>query len=274
MKAKLGLLVSLAMLLGACGGGEKSAGAQSVDAPASNGNVPTYRVAIEPIYPPFVMQSPQGQEGFDVDLLNAIAEKEGFKVTYNPTTWSTIFDLLPKGEADIIAGGLTIAEDRKQFMDFTEPYYENATVLVVGKNSTLQNFAEAKGKKIAYQKDTSSVKVLKEQLGEPDKKLGFDSAWLGVKSVMQGEADAMIGESGALGYYTTEYKSENLRIIPDDKLPKEQIAFAVKKGNTELLGKLNKGLSALKADGTYDKLKQKWIDGNSASSQSASDASH
>lgn len=257
MKTKLGLLVSLSLLLGACGGEKQQA--NDTTGNNSNDKVATYRVAIEPVYPPFVLQGPKGQEGFDVDLLNAIAEKEGFKVTYIPTLWDKLFDTLSNGEADILAGGLTIVEERKTFMDFTDPYYENAVVLVVGKNSPIQSFDDAKGKNIAYLVNTSSVKVLKEQFGTPNTKFGFDTAWLTVKSVIQNQSDAAIGDSGAFSYYVNEYKHENLRMIYADKLPKEPNAFAVKKGNNELQAKLNKGLAALKADGTYDKLYQKWI---------------
>lgn len=255
-KMNLSLLIPLAFLLNACGG-ESSGDAQSAN--PSNEQSLTYRVAIEPTYPPFVMQSPQGLEGFDVDLLNAIAEKEGFKVSYTPTLWSKLFDSLPQNEADIIAGGLTVVEERKSFMDFTDPYYENSVVLLVTKDSPIHSFDDAKGKRIAYQQNTSSVNVLKSQFGEPNAKFGFDSPWLAVKSVIKNEADAAIGDSGAFNYYASQYKNENLRMVYATHLSKEPNAFAVKKGNTELLTKLNKGLAALKADGSYDKIYQKWI---------------
>lgn len=261
MKAKLCLFTSIAMLMTACGGEHNHQNSKPADTSAvsANANLPTYRVAIEPLYPPFVQQAPQGAEGFDVDLLNAIAEKEGFKINYVPMPWSGLFASLDNNEADIVAGGMAISEDRQAKMDFTEPYYETEIVLLVDKDSPIQSFENARGKKISYQSGTSTVPVIKSQLGEPNPELASDSAWLSVKDMLSDKSDAAIGHSGSFKYYAHQYQKEGLRVVSNPNLPKEMNAFAIKKGNTELQAKLNKGLAAIKADGTYDKLYQKWM---------------
>ncbi|ULJ67556.1 substrate-binding periplasmic protein [Wielerella bovis] len=252
----------VAVVLSACGGGESQPVASNTPATTTSENGVTYRVAIEETYPPFVQSCPtcpNGAEGFDIDLLNAIAQKEGFQLTYKPVLWEGIFDLPENGGTDIIAGGLSVTDERKTKVDFTDSYYETSTVLAVPQSSSIQSFADAKGKKVAYQVNTSMVDTLRNKVGEPAKDLGFDNAWLTIKSVMAKQSDAAIGHSGSFHYFVTQYKDEGLRLVYDDTLPKEPSAFAIKKGNTELLEKLNRGLAAVKADGTWDKLKDKWL---------------
>lgn len=255
----------LALFLAACGGQkaqQNAAPAPSTPAPQNAANV--VKVAIEPLYPPFSMQTPQGISGFDVDVLKAAAEKGGFQVDFVLVPWESLFERLNTNEVGIVAGGITILESRKPNMDFSDSYNELSTVLLVGKDSPIQSFEQIRGKKVAYQLDTSAEANLKKLQGtsELDTSLGNNSVWETVKRVMaddDSKVDATIGDSSPMEYYVKQYSDKGLRIVYNENFPKELNAFAVKKGNTELLNKLNKGLADIKADGTYNKIREKWF---------------
>ncbi len=272
----------IALALNACGGGDKGAAtaASQAAAPQAQSNQPVVRVAVEPVYPPFVQQLPQGgYEGFDVALMNEIAKRQGFQVNYMPTVWAGIFDRLANGEMDVVIGGVAIAADRKEKVDFSESYLTNHIVFVVKENSPLTTVEQVlNGKRIAYQNETfSSAELSKLQNGKLDKTLGEGSAWKTIQRVMVNDGrqvDAAIGDSFTTNYYMLQYKDQHLRTIVANNLPSEEVAFAVKKGNTDLLNKLNQGLAAVKADGTFDKLKHEWLDNAHQHSENESSDGH
>lgn len=283
MKTKCWLLMPLmAFTLAACGGGNKAA---TPAAPAetavaqNNSHANMVRVAVEPVYPPFVQPLSQGGfEGFDIDVLSAIAEKGGFKVSFTPYPWVELFDRLNKDEVDIVAGGMTITEERRQKFDFSNQYATENVVLVVPQNSPIKSLHDVHNKRVAYQIDTYESNELQKIQGTHfDKDLGTESAWLSFKRVLDTDpkqkADAAIGASTAFEYYAKQYKDAGVSLIYDTQLPDKQTAFIVKKGNTELLSKLNKGLDMIKADGTLEKLRTKWMM-NSHQHSASEPASH
>ncbi|QMT30746.1 substrate-binding periplasmic protein [Alysiella filiformis] len=254
----------LALCLAACGGEKAQENTQPSPAAPASTSGKVIKVALDPLYPPFVQQTPKGLEGFDVDVLQAIADKSGLQMSFDPYPWEGLFERLNTGEVDIVAGGITVSESRKPNMDFSDSYNEISTVLLVGKDSHIDTFEQMRGKKVAYQLNTSAEATLQklQGSGELAKDLGSNSAWETVKRVLANDAskvDATIGDSSPLEYYAKQYADTGLKVIYNPNLPKETNAFAVKKGNTELVDKLNKGLAAIKSDGTYDKIKEKWL---------------
>lgn len=258
----------VALTLAACGGGDKAApaaAASSAAAPTAAHDPNVVRVAVGPVYPPYVQSLPAGGfEGYDIDVLKAAGEKAGFTVTFAPYPWTGLLDRLNTNEVDVVAGGMSVSEERQAKFDFSESYDEESIVLVVPKDSPIKSINDIRGKRVAYQTDTNEAAELQKLQGtELDKELGTTSAWLSFKRVIETDAtqraDAAIGASSAMGYYASRYKDQGVTIILAPNLPKRPTAFVVKKGNTELLAKLNKGLAAIKADGTLANLHKKWI---------------
>lgn len=256
-----------ALILAACGGDETqnapTASAPSA-APTPAGNV--VKVAVEPVYPPFVQPNESNSNfiGLDIEVLTAIAEREGFQVQFTPYPWEGLFNRLNSGEADIVAGGIAATEERKANMDFTDQYEETSVIFAIPKDSTIQNPNELREKVVYYQRASAEEAVLKNlfRLPELDPKYGTESAWLSIKSVIsanESKADAAIGQSSTFEYYLSQYKDTGIQLVYNEKLPREQLAFAVKKGNTALLEKLNRGLNTIKNDGTLKQIHDKWI---------------
>lgn len=272
-------LISMALTLSACGGESTDAAASSSQVTAPQDNAPVVRVALEPVYPPFVQKLPSGGfEGFDVGLMNEIAKRQGFTVNYIPSVWTGIFDRLANDEIDVIMGGVAITENRKEKVDFSNSYLSNNLVFVVKNDSPITNIEQLKGKRVAYQNDTVSANEWKKiQNGTLDESLGELSSWKTLQRVMvddERQADAVISDAITTKYYVEQYPDQHLRIMPASNLPAEEIAFAVKKGNTELIEKLNKGLAEVKADGTFDKLKHEWLEKVHQHSSSESKEDH
>ena len=132
-------LACSALALSACGGQSKDA---SSSAPKAD---KVYRVAANAEFAPFESLDSAGNvEGFDVDLMNAMAKAGEFKVEFKHQPWDSLFPALKNGDTDIVISGVTITDERKQSMDFTDPYFEITQVVLV-----------PKGKKVASSDDLS-----------------------------------------------------------------------------------------------------------------------
>ena len=257
---------AIALALTACGGDsdKQQTAQQTAAASTAAANVDdtigktVYRVRSEGLYEPFITRSNSNQiEGFDYDLLKAIGEKQGFVVKFEARPFSELFSTLDKGDADIVSSGLAITDERKQQADPTEPYFEDQVAFLAGKNvNNIQSLADIKGKNISVQAGSPSEVLVNENGGIP---VEATSTWLAVKPTIAGETPATFGDAAALSYYVSQYPNQGLHIVPVSGMPTKQYAFYVKKGNTELLKKLNEGLAQLKADGTYEKIRQKWF---------------
>lgn len=258
--------VSLAALLSltACnpsGSQAVAPSAASVVAVSAPSNLPIYRVGVDPTYQPFISKTNNGElEGFDVDVLHEIGKREGFAVEFVPKSWSGIFTYLDDKSLDIITGGAVATEERRQKWAVSNPYYQVATVLVTKENSPIKTYEDAKDKRVAYTAGGSVERALQKLQGTEtlDTAQNFASSWLRVKSVMTNGSDAAIGTSASFEYYATQYPDQKLRVIYPTSPEYNDVVFVVSKGNMELLNQLNKGLASLEADGTLNKLKEKW----------------
>ncbi|ULJ59427.1 transporter substrate-binding domain-containing protein [Wielerella bovis] len=255
------LLTTFSMLafLVACSDNKTaSSNTESSTPSVAEAEVKVYRVSSEANYEPFIIRSAEGrQDGFEFELLSAIGEKQGLKFEFNPRPWEVLFSDITEGKADIISSGITITPERQAEIDFTNPHFETSTALLVGKNHPeIKSFADMQGKKIAVQTGTLQDTIAKKFGGEATSETG---TWLSVKATMAGQTAATLGDWGAMSYYASKYPQENLRVIKNEQATVEQLGFGVRKGNEDLLNKLNQGLEQVKADGTYDKLRSKWF---------------
>lgn len=255
----------LALGLAACNNSDSQAPVAASPAVKAVDNSKVWRVAIEPVYPPYVMpnETKSNFTGYDIDVLNEIAKRENMTLAITPYPWEGLFGRLTSGEADIVAGGLSPNEERKATMDFTVPYDETTIVLAVPQDSPIKSFNDAKGKHISHQHNSSDVELWEKMQGAallPEH--GTDSAWLSFRSVINSKdrkADAALGHSAVFGYYLKQYPDSGIKLLTNANTGHEPIAFAIKKGNQALLDTLNKHLEAMKADGSLNKLHDKWI---------------
>ncbi|AKB19282.1 MULTISPECIES: basic amino acid ABC transporter substrate-binding protein [unclassified Methanosarcina] len=227
-----------------------------VEGNASVGEMPTYIVGTEAQFPPFEIVNSNGNIiGFDVDLMNAIAEDQGFKVEYLDQDFAGLIPALQTGNVDIIASGMTITDEREEEVDFSEPYINAglALAVLIG-NEDIQSVDDLKGKTVAVQ--TGSTGFLK---AEELQKAGiiaeikdFPHVNEAIEELKIGGADAMVNDLPVTEAFIAA-QPDVIKIV-GEPLNSEDYGFAVRTGNTELLIKINAGLENVKASGKYDEL--------------------
>lgn len=226
-------------------------------------NVITYQVGSDINYEPFAFKDEQGQPtGFEVELLQEIGKVAKFNVEFIQNPRSEVVDTLNNEKFDIWAATLSTSSDRKALVDMSEPYssfVRQIYVLDKPENGGLQKPSDFQGKKIAVSNVSKSfIKTATELTGSPDNVLQAEGFFKSLQEVYIGRADGVLGDDKVLQYYSLKHKDVKTRAI-DMGDEKKEVAFAVKKGNKEVLDKINEGLRAVKADGTYDKLVEKWF---------------
>ena len=247
-------------LLAACGKKEAPpapATAPVATAPASAPPPPkVYTVGTDAAYAPFESQNEKGEiVGFDIDVLKAVAAKAGFEVKFVNTPWEGIFNALGQGDRDMIVSAVTITDERKLTMDFSDPYFDAQQLIAVRENSKIAKFADLKKLKVGVQTGTTGDEAVTKLLGKTSTNIKrFESTPLALKELESGGVDAVVADNGVIIHYVANNPGGKFKTVSDKDFVPEQYGIALKKGNTELQTKLNQGLAAIKADGTYDKI--------------------
>ncbi|NHM32867.1 transporter substrate-binding domain-containing protein [Neobacillus terrae] len=248
------LLVSLSLLmavvLAACGSSNN-------DSKETNGAGAgkVYKVGVDTTYPPFEFKEGDQYKGIDIELINAIAKNQGFKIKLSPMDFGGIIPAMQANQLDVAIAGMSITDERKKVVDFSNPYFDAGLTVVVKKdNSKIKSVNDLKGKKVAVKKGTTGAKYAQDNAS----KLGieveqFNDSPSMFQEVSNGNADALIEDYPVISYAIAK-KDLGLKII-GDRLNGDKYGIAVLKGqNQDVLKKINKGLAELKKDGTYDKI--------------------
>ena len=220
-----------------------------------------YVNGIDANFPPFAFVDKTGKpDGFDVAVMDWIAAHAGFKVKHQPMDWDGIIPSLNAKKIDLIASGMSITDKRKQEVNFTIPYWTVKQVLVVKKDSdATPEKAMADGAKLGVQRGTSEAKWIEENLikkeGKKFELVYYDSAPLAVEDVLNGRILAAAMDDAPA---KDAVAKKPVKILGGFGMPDEEFGYAVRKEDTELLGKLNDGLKKIMASPTWDELKKKY----------------
>jgi polar amino acid transport system substrate-binding protein len=218
------------------------------------------RVAVAAPWPPMEMINRRGGvEGFDIDLMKAIAKKSGFAVEFENTAWYGIFVGLAAYKYDAVISSVTITEERKKTMDFSDPYVNAGQVLIVTADTQdVTVLADLKEKSVGAQIGTTGAFEVEKASGVS--LMSYEELGFAIEDLVAGRiagvvADSLIAADYAL--HKTDY-SNKLKIV-GEPFTDEKYGIAVRKGNKELLDKINAGLSAVKEAGILEKLAKKWL---------------
>ncbi len=251
-------LTAASLVLAACGKKEPAppAPAPVASAPAPAPAPKVYTVGTDAAYAPFESQNEKGEiVGFDIDVVKAIAAKAGFEVKFVNTPWEGIFNALGQGDRDMVVSAVTITEERKQTMDFSDPYFDAAQLIAVKEGSKVAKFADLKKLKVGVQTGTTGDEAVTKLLGKTSTNIKrFESTPLALKELESGGVDAVVADNGVIVHYVANNPGGKFKTVSDAEFVPEQYGIALKKGNAELLALVNKGLAGIKADGTYDKI--------------------
>lgn len=235
-------------------------------------DAPEYKVATEANYAPYEFKDEEGKlTGFDIDLIRAIGEKQGFKVNIINDPWQEIFIGLEQNKRDIVAAGLTATEERQAKYGLSNSYsYALSAVAYISDDFSIQSLDDLAGKKVGVLVDSapfdffSKSKIATAELRE------YDTVFLAIRGMLRGEVDVVAGDSAVMHYTMGKLQKNNhftSKFFEYEKSLSEDTTgtvYAVRKEDTELLQQLNQGIDAVVADGTYAKIAEKWL-GKSAS---------
>ncbi len=197
--------------------------------------------------------------GFDVDMLNAIAKAGGFEIEIKNTAWDGIFAGLANGNYDAVCSSVTITEERKATMDFTSPYINAGQVLIVAKASEGKTtLKDMEGMSLGAQIGTTGAIAISDN-GNIELKT-YDELGLAIEDLANGNIDGVVADSPIAADYVLgndNYKGK-MKIV-GEPFTDEFYGIAVKKGNKEVLDKLNAGLEKVIASGERDEIINKWL---------------
>ncbi len=217
----------------------------------------TVKVATDATWPPFEVVDENTKEivGLDIDLFKAIAEKEGLKLEFVNVSWDPLLAGMAQGTYDAAISSITITEERKKDMLFSDPYFAAGQIVTVRADSTITGKDGLAGKKVGAQLGTTGAFEV-EKIPNASLKT-YDDIGLAFQDLINGQTDAVIADNPlALDYVAKN--SGKLKAV-GAVFTDESYGIAVAKGKTDLLKKINSGLAKVKAEGTIEKLSSQWM---------------
>ena len=217
-------------------------------------------VACNPTWPPMELLDDNKQiVGFDVDMVHAICKEVGLEAEFRNVAWDGIFAGVAAGSYDLVASGVTITPERQRAFLFTEPYYNVSQIVVMQNGQSAKNFEDLKGKKVGGQIGTTGVFVA-QKCGVQFTLREYDDVGLAMQDLVNGRIDAVICDSPVALYYANKKVGfSDVLTVAFRTEANEHLGFVAKKGRDDLIEKLNKGLAAVRANGTEAALKKKWL---------------
>ncbi len=215
------------------------------------------KVGTDATYPPFEMvDTKTGQpDGFDIDIMKAICRINGWRPEFIVTPFDGIISGLKGNKYDCIISAMTITEQRQAIVDFSESYYLAGQVIAVPPDDTIINSAnDLRGKKVGVQLGTTGEKMAKSLSGLLV--FSFDNIGAAFIDMENGQIDAILNDWPT----TNEYiRLKGTAKTVGEILSKEYYGIALKKGDRELITKIDSAITIIKGNGEYDNIYEKWF---------------
>ena len=229
-------------------------------APAAATTAPAEEITVgtDATWPPFEMVNEKTKEleGFDIDLMNAIAKEANLKIKWVNIGFDPLLAGMATGQYDAAISVITITEDRKKSMLFSDPYYNAGQLIAVGaNNTTISKPEDLKGKKAGAQVGTTGAIEI-EKIDKAALKT-YDDIGQAFMDLMNGQIDAVVADSPLVYGYVAK-NSSKIKAV-GQPFTEEYYGIAVKKGGEALLAKINAGLKAVKDKGLLQQLDDKWV---------------
>lgn len=263
----------MALSLAACGGGASSAAASSAasseaassEAAASETtetaalttvNAGKLTMSTNAAFPPYEMTTDAGElEGIDVEIAGAIADNLGLELQIDDMDFDAALLAAQQGKSDMVMAGVTVNEERKQVMEFSDTYASGVQVVIVKEGSEIATVDDLAGHMIGTQRGTTGYIYCSDDFGE-DSVTAYDNGLTAVQALNNGQVDCVVIDSAPAKEFVAA--NEGL-VILDSEYAVEDYAIGMAKGNTALVEAVNGALAELKADGTIDAILAKYI---------------
>ena len=264
----------MALSLAACGGSASSAAASSEaasseaassEAASSETTETAALTTVNPgkltmstnaAFPPYEMTTDTGAfEGIDVEIAGAIADKLGLELQIDDMDFDAALLAAQQGKSDMVMAGVTVNDERKQVMDFSDTYASGVQVVIVKEGSEIATVDDLAGHMIGTQRGTTGYIYCTDDFGE-DSVTAYDDGLTAVQALNNGQVDCVVIDSAPAKEFVAA--NEGL-VILDTEYAVEDYAIGMAKGNTALVEAVNGALAELKADGTIDAILAKYI---------------
>lgn len=220
------------------------------------------RVGTNATFPPFEMQENSEFTGFDMDLIKAIGQEQGYTVEINHMDFKALIPALGNDKIDAAIAGMSITPERMETVDFSEAYFNAGLIIAVADtNETIKSTDDLKGKKLAAQNGTigaaycDGVKAL-----DPTTEVRiFDDIGAAFMDLEKGGVDAVVNDHPVTAYYIKTTETSKAKMVGEIFSADDHYGIAVKKGNQAIKDMLDEGLEKIKANGKYDEIYKKWF---------------
>lgn len=218
------------------------------------------RIGTEGAYPPFNLIDSSGEVvGFDIDIAHALCEKMGAECTVVTSDWDGIIPALNTRRFDFLVASMSITEERKQAVDFTDPYYTNKLQFVAPKKSDFKvDEASLKGKTIGAQRATIAGQWLEDNMGDVVNVRLYDTQENAYLDMSSRRIDGVLADNFVQYEWLQTDAGAAFEFKGEPVFDNDEIGIAVRKGDP-LRERLNEALAAIIEDGTYEKINNKYF---------------
>ncbi|SNC65460.1 amino acid ABC transporter substrate-binding protein, PAAT family [Marinobacter sp. es.048] len=220
----------------------------------------TLRVVTDPSFVPFEMMDQETGEmiGFDMEIIREVADRAGFEIDLNTMDFNGIIPALQTGNVDIAIAGITITAEREEIVDFSDPYYDSGLrILVRQSEDGVTEFDDLEGKKIGTKIGSTSYDYLIRSLEEDDGVTPYPGSSDMYMALMSRAIDAVFYDAPNVGYFARTKGEGKVKTV-GPLYEGQQYGIALKNGS-EWVDDVNDALAAMKEDGTYKTIYEKWF---------------
>ena len=260
-----------ALALTACGGSASTASSAAASSVAASSEAASTSAAAAELttveagkltmatnaaFPPYEMTTDAGAfEGIDIDTAQAIADKLGLELQIDDMDFDAALLSVQQGKADIAMAGVTVTDERKNVMDFSDSYATGIQSIIVPEGSDIASPDDLAGKMIGTQRGTTGYLYCSDDFGD-DAVVAYDDGLTAVQALNNGQVDAVVIDNAP----AKEFVAANPGLVLlDTSYAEEDYAIGMAKGNTALEDAVNAALEELKADGTLQSIVDKYI---------------
>ncbi|GIN22048.1 MAG TPA: basic amino acid ABC transporter substrate-binding protein [Bacillus bacterium] len=259
-KTLLSIIAGSALVLSACGGsGEEKDSANKDGAKTEEKKV--LNVGTEATFAPFEFMDKGEVTGFDVDLLNAVAEEAGYEVKIDNTGWDAMFAGLQSKQLDLGMAGVTITDERVESYDFSHPYFESKTMIAFKDKVDIKKAEDLKGKKLGVQNGTTGQFSAEKVVGKNSPDISkYETAALMFQALQGDNVEAAVTDIAVALEYQKKNPDAGIQTVSDDKAFEPEYYGIVFPKGSELVDEFNTALNTVLDNGKYAEIYKKWFD--------------
>ncbi|PKM76333.1 MAG: basic amino acid ABC transporter substrate-binding protein [Firmicutes bacterium HGW-Firmicutes-15] len=254
------LIMVLVFFVAGCN--QNTAEQKGVFEPKTTVPQPVWNVGSDISYPPFEFVENDQYVGFDIDLIKAIAAVEGCDIKINKLNSDALIPSVTNGTVDCIISSITIKEEQAKQIDFSKSYFKAGLIIAVDqKNEDIKSLDDLKGKKLAAEVQTTGLEACNAVKAKDPKTTvkEFKTVLEAFSELEKGGVDAVINDMPVTNYYINSKGKDKVKMVGGILPDNNYYGIGVKKGNVDLLIKINSGFDKLKANGEYNQIYKKWF---------------